>query len=83
MTNAIRPHTVKIIGLDPGLRRLGWGVIVCEGSRLSWVAHGVIAPGENAAFRLSACCICWTALEAIIAAARARTKPPWRRCSST
>jgi crossover junction endodeoxyribonuclease RuvC len=45
MTNAIR-----IIGLDPGLRRTGWGVIVCEGARLRHVAHGVIAPRENAAF---------------------------------
>jgi crossover junction endodeoxyribonuclease RuvC len=39
MTNAIR-----ILGLDPGLRRTGWGVVVCEGARLSWVAHGVITP---------------------------------------
>jgi crossover junction endodeoxyribonuclease RuvC len=39
MTNATR-----ILGLDPGLRRTGWGVVVAEGSRLSWVAHGVIAP---------------------------------------
>jgi crossover junction endodeoxyribonuclease RuvC len=42
MTNAIR-----IIGLDPGLRRTGWGVIVCDGARLSHVAHGVVcAPVE-------------------------------------
>jgi crossover junction endodeoxyribonuclease RuvC len=45
MTNAIR-----IIGLDPGLRRTGWGVIVCEGARLSHVAHGVVAPPETGAF---------------------------------
>jgi crossover junction endodeoxyribonuclease RuvC len=45
MTNAIR-----IIGLDPGLRRTGWGVIVCEGARLRWVAHGVVAPPEAGAF---------------------------------
>jgi crossover junction endodeoxyribonuclease RuvC len=42
MTNAIR-----ILGLDPGLRRTGWGVIVIEGARLSHVAHGVIAPKET------------------------------------
>ena len=30
MTNAIR-----ILGLDPGLRRTGWGVIVLEGVRLT------------------------------------------------
>jgi crossover junction endodeoxyribonuclease RuvC len=42
MTNAIR-----ILGLDPGLRRTGWGVIRVEGARLSHVAHGVIAPDET------------------------------------
>jgi crossover junction endodeoxyribonuclease RuvC len=41
MTNAIR-----ILGLDPGLRRTGWGVVVADGARLSHVAHGVITPGE-------------------------------------
>jgi crossover junction endodeoxyribonuclease RuvC len=45
MTNAIR-----ILGLDPGLRRTGWGMVACEGSRLSWIAHGVIAPDEAAPF---------------------------------
>lgn len=33
-----------ILGVDPGLNRCGWGVILSEGSRLSHVAHGVIAP---------------------------------------
>jgi crossover junction endodeoxyribonuclease RuvC len=42
MTNAIR-----ILGLDPGLRRTGWGVIVIEGARLTHVAHGVIAPKDS------------------------------------
>jgi crossover junction endodeoxyribonuclease RuvC len=50
MTNAIRPNAIKIIGLDPGLRRTGWGVIVCEGARLRHVAHGVVAPPETGAF---------------------------------
>ena len=39
MTNAIR-----ILGLDPGLRRTGWGMIALEGARLTHIAHGVIAP---------------------------------------
>jgi crossover junction endodeoxyribonuclease RuvC len=42
MTNAIR-----ILGLDPGLRHTGWGVIAVQGSRLSHVAHGVIRPDET------------------------------------
>jgi len=33
---------IRIIGIDPGLRNLGWGVIACEGSRLSFVACGAI-----------------------------------------
>lgn len=37
-------HAIRILGLDPGLRRTGWGVVVAEGSRLSHLAHGVIAP---------------------------------------
>lgn len=35
---------VLILGVDPGLLRCGWGVIVSEGSRLTYVAHGVIKP---------------------------------------
>lgn len=41
---------VRILGLDPGLRRTGWGVIAAEGSRLRWIAHGVVAPDERAPF---------------------------------
>ena len=40
-------NTVRILGLDPGLRRLGWGLIDVEGARLSWVAHGVIEPAVD------------------------------------
>lgn len=32
---------MRILGLDPGLRRTGWGVIEAEGNRLRHVAHGV------------------------------------------
>jgi crossover junction endodeoxyribonuclease RuvC len=38
---------IRILGLDPGLRRTGWGIVVMEGSRLSHVAHGVIAPDHD------------------------------------
>lgn len=31
-----------LLGLDPGLRVTGWGVIASEGARLRHVAHGVI-----------------------------------------
>lgn len=52
MSNAIR-----ILGLDPGLRRTGWGVVACEGSRLSHVAHGVIAPDHDAPFSERLLCL--------------------------
>ena len=35
---------VRIIGIDPGLRRCGWGVIESEGNRLTFVACGTIMP---------------------------------------
>ena len=34
--------TVRIIGLDPGLRNTGWGVIESQGTRLSYVADGSV-----------------------------------------
>jgi len=41
-------HETLVLGIDPGLGRTGWGLILCSGSRLSWVAHGVIAPPPHA-----------------------------------
>lgn len=39
---------IRILGIDPGLRRTGWGVIVSEGARLSFVACGCIESAANA-----------------------------------
>ncbi len=33
---------VRIIGIDPGLRHTGWGIIEADGSRLSYVADGAV-----------------------------------------
>ena len=33
---------MRLIGIDPGLQRTGWGVLAVEGSRLSHQGHGVI-----------------------------------------
>lgn len=35
---------VRIIGIDPGLRRCGWGIIETEGSHLRFVACGTLTP---------------------------------------
>ncbi len=32
---------MRVLGIDPGLRNMGWGVISVDGSRLSHVANGV------------------------------------------
>ena len=34
--------TRRILGLDPGLQRTGWGVIEITGNRLTHIAHGVV-----------------------------------------
>lgn len=33
---------MRVIGLDPGLRALGWGVVDVNGTRLSHVANGIL-----------------------------------------
>ncbi|MEI8320866.1 MAG: crossover junction endodeoxyribonuclease RuvC [Alphaproteobacteria bacterium] len=37
----------RIIGLDPGLRHTGWGIIESSGTRLSHIAHGIINAHED------------------------------------
>ena len=39
---------IRILGIDPGLRRMGWGVITVDGSRLVAIAHGVVTPPTDA-----------------------------------
>jgi crossover junction endodeoxyribonuclease RuvC len=58
---------MRLIGLDPGLRLTGWGVIDVEGNRLRHVAHGVIkVAGERSlAVRL---CELFDGVAAVIAA---------------
>ncbi len=47
---------MRLLGLDPGLRATGWGVIEADGNRLSHVADGVVRPDDSAplAHRLAA-----------------------------
>jgi crossover junction endodeoxyribonuclease RuvC len=40
-------HPIRILGIDPGLRRTGWGVVVSAGNRLSFVACGSVATNER------------------------------------
>ena len=43
------PASTLIIGIDPGLRHTGWGVIAQNGNRLSFVAAGRINPPAEGA----------------------------------
>jgi crossover junction endodeoxyribonuclease RuvC len=39
---------VRVLGIDPGLRHTGWGVIEVDGNRLRHVADGVISTDSEA-----------------------------------
>ncbi len=41
-------ETVRIIGIDPGLRHTGWGIIGAQNNRLSFVASGTIETDSTA-----------------------------------
>ena len=44
---------MRIIGIDPGLRNMGWGVVDADGTRLRHVANGIVhSDGETLALRL-------------------------------
>jgi crossover junction endodeoxyribonuclease RuvC len=40
-------RVTRLIGLDPGLRRTGWGIIDVTGNRLTRVAEGVVKVAED------------------------------------
>jgi crossover junction endodeoxyribonuclease RuvC len=38
---------IRILGIDPGLRRTGWGVIEVEGNRLVYIGCGSVEPPDD------------------------------------
>ena len=62
-------RAIRILGVDPGSAATGWGVVDCDGPRLSFVAAGVIRPpkGEARAAKLA---FIYAALRALIEAHR-------------
>jgi crossover junction endodeoxyribonuclease RuvC len=38
---------IRILGIDPGLRRTGWGMVDTDGNRLIYVACGSLKTGER------------------------------------
>ena len=49
MTQADATRPLRILGIDPGLRVTGFGVIEKHGSKLSYVTSGCIKTGEGGA----------------------------------
>jgi crossover junction endodeoxyribonuclease RuvC len=49
-------NAIRIIGIDPGLRRTGWGIVEADGTRLSYVASGLVSSEAEVdlAYRLRA-----------------------------
>jgi crossover junction endodeoxyribonuclease RuvC len=50
----MRTAAIRIIGIDPGLRRTGWGIVESDGVRLSYVASGLLTSDgqDDLAYRL-------------------------------
>ena len=48
----IMRRPIRILGIDPGLRRTGWGMVAIEGNRLSFLACGSVASDDKAVLSL-------------------------------
>jgi crossover junction endodeoxyribonuclease RuvC len=49
--------SIRILGIDPGLRRTGWGLVTAEGNRLAYVACGTVLTDDKAALATRLCVI--------------------------
>jgi crossover junction endodeoxyribonuclease RuvC len=45
-------NPIRILGIDPGLRRTGWGLVTIEGTRLGYVACGIVTSDDKAALAI-------------------------------
>jgi crossover junction endodeoxyribonuclease RuvC len=45
----LSPQPIRILGIDPGLRKCGWGIIETLGSKLSFIACGSVNPSDKIA----------------------------------
>ncbi|WP_442580938.1 crossover junction endodeoxyribonuclease RuvC [Mesorhizobium sp. ASY16-5R] len=41
-------ETIRIVGIDPGLRRTGWGLVEAQGNSLRFVASGTVRSDDKA-----------------------------------
>ncbi|MEJ2626770.1 MAG: crossover junction endodeoxyribonuclease RuvC [Pseudolabrys sp.] len=44
----MRRQPIRILGIDPGLRRTGWGLVESDGNRLIYVACGSLTTSDKA-----------------------------------
>src|SRR5947209_20348376 len=47
LSSRMLPPPIRIIGIDPGLRTTGWGIIEAQGSRLSFIACGCVRSDDK------------------------------------
>lgn len=48
-------ETIRIVGIDPGLRRTGWGIVETLGNSLRFVASGTVRSDDKAALATRLC----------------------------
>ena len=53
-----------ILGIDPGLRRTGWGMVTIDGNRLSFLACGSVETDNKAALAVQLRATVWPLIEA-------------------
>ncbi len=77
-------RAIRILGIDPGLRRTGWGVIESDGNRLGFrgLRFGRYR-GDAADLAARAGRHPSTGLSRVIGEYKRRTRPRWSRPSST
>ncbi len=50
-TNGAMRGPIRILGIDPGLRRTGWGVLDVAGNRLRFLACGSVETDDGRRWR--------------------------------
>ncbi|TIT69665.1 MAG: crossover junction endodeoxyribonuclease RuvC, partial [Mesorhizobium sp.] len=48
-------EAIRIIGIDPGLRRTGWGIVESLGNSLRFVGSGTVRSDDKAALAIRLC----------------------------
>lgn len=60
---------IRIIGIDPGLRKTGWGIVETLGNSLRFIASGTVRPDDKADLAIRLCAL-HEGLTAVLESAR-------------